>query len=153
MIASFMLSVILSSCNADSKKDVQDAQGNIAAANKNLEKAVVDANADEKARVKADWQQFKRKSDVGITAIKKDVEVLKVKTDNRVAKNKVKINADLAAIDTKLANQKVKLNQQNIAFEADLKTFTKEVTARNEAFEKRFDYEMDTLRRDVKKLF
>lgn len=140
VLAGVLAVVLLTSCSKTAKKETTEAEENMAAANKDMENAVVADN--DEAKAIADWKTFKHESDSLIVDLEKQGKELRQKITKATNREKEKLNNDLTKDEEKLKVEKEKLIKKNTEFEAELKNFNESVVKKNESFKREFNHDI-----------
>ncbi len=149
---SFLIAILITSCNDTLKKDIYDANNNLKEANQDLKEALITINDTIKKNAIANWKSFRSESEYAIALLDKNVATLEAKLAkaNDVAKEKLK--TDLEKINKKLAPIKVRLQKKNTEFENNINKFDKKVASNNQSFQNEFNKDINKLSSALKDL-
>ena len=138
---SFILTIIvliaisvLTGCNVNREKKVEDAKENVKQANQELKEA--------QAEYEKEWQQFRYDAEVKIRANEKSIDELK--TEILIASSKFK---------AKYEKEVVVLEQKNIELKKKISEYKYEGKDKWEEFKREFNHDMDIIGKTLKDLF
>jgi hypothetical protein len=149
----YIITLLISSCGSESKKNVKEANSNIKEGGEVLKQAAINSGIELKETTTADWMKFKKESDSIFDEQEKMVKELKIKIASANKKEKSELIDYLNSIEKKIAMQKEKLVQKNDDFKSDVNKFDESVVAKNEAFKKEFNHDSNELGNSIKDLF
>ncbi len=137
----FILSVIgliagsvLTGCDTNREKKVEDAKDNVKQANQNLKDAQVE--------YAKEWQQFKSDAELKISANEKSIDELKVEIKTAGKKFKAKYEKEI-----------VVLEQKNIELKKKISEYKYEGKDKWEEFKRGFNHDMDLVGKALKDFF
>ena len=126
--------IVLTSCNVDREKKVEDAKENVIEANQDLKEA--------QALYEKEWQQFKSEAELKIDANQKSIDELKAET--KIASNKFK---------AKYEKEVIVLEQKNAELRKSINEYKYEGKDKWEEYKRDFNNNMDVIANGIKDFF
>ncbi len=125
---------VLTGCDTNREKKVEDAKENVQQANQDLK--------DAQAEYEKEWQQFKSDAELKISANEKSIDELKVEIKTAGKKFKAKYEKEVAVLE-----------QKNIELKKKISEYKYEGKDKWEEFKRGFNHDMDLVGKALKDLF
>jgi predicted nucleic acid-binding Zn-ribbon protein len=125
---------VLTGCNSNREKRVEDAKENVKQANQDLKDAQTDSISD--------WQQFKNDAEIKISA-----------NEQRIAEFKVKIKTTSKEFKAKYDREITVLEQKNVELKKKINEYKYEGKDKWEEFKQGFNHDMDVVEKALKDIF
>ena len=133
-VIGFFAGAVLTSCNIDREKKVEDAKEKAHQANKELK--------DAQAKYDKEWQQFKSDAEFRIRT-----------NENRINEFKTEIQTASGTFKTKYQKEVFSLEQKNIELKTKIREYKYEGKDKWEEFKKGFNHDMDVVGETLHDLF
>jgi len=114
----FFAGALLTSCNTNREKKVEDAEENVKKANQEL--------IDAKAQYAKEWQQFKTDAELKISANEKKISDFKALIKTSSGKSKAKYEKEVKELEQKNVESRKKLNEYKYEGKDSWETFKKD---------------------------
>jgi len=153
LLVGFFLSILIISCNGESIKDMTNTSGNVKESDREMKEEIIASNDTTKGTSLANWQAFKKESDLAIVSMEKDIKTIEIKLDKANKSAKTKLKADLNRTKQRLEVLKEKLKKRNDEFENDANKFDEKVVLKSQSFQREFKHDMKEMGNAFKNLF
>ncbi len=146
-------SAFMYSCVQTTNKKVKDSKENLTEVKTDLIIAQENEIEAEKAKEKAEWNNFQNEADSSILQMESDLKRLDLKIKKASKSDEKKLRADFNKAKSNMVSLEETLKKRNVEFENDLKSFDAKMSEKNQSFKREFKHDMSEFGKSIKDLF
>lgn len=152
-LAFFMSGILITSCGEKSNQDRKNVKDDVKELNRDLQTGAKNTTEEIKAKVTADWEQFKTTSENTIQSTENEIKTLREKISKASEKQREKLSKEADRLEQKNKELKERLAVRTKNFKEGVVEFNEKAKENQKEFEREFKHDMDEMGKAIKGLF